>query len=282
DPARPLRGGGDGRNEAGEGVLAHHAAAPDAQPFGGHRVGADPRRADLRRGLRADRRRAGHLDAVPHPVHLRDRVRLALAQPRPGGGGIDPDGPRAGGADADPAPARPSRRTEGGARMSSIVTFLARRRGGRSWHWTDIVTWVWLVGGLIIMFGPAVWLVGSSFKTPGQLAEFPPTILPYVSQKAMVEGYDKPLTLYRVMQPDGSTKVMAEVRRVGIVAQMVDPEAPGEIVKINISERRPVRQIGFATENYVEPLKKNDFLLYLRNSVFVTLTATLITLITNS
>ena len=166
--------------------------------------------------------------------------------------------------------------------MSSIVTFLTRRRGGRSWHWTDIVTWVWLVGGLIIMFGPAVWLVGSSFKTPGQLAEFPPTILPYVSQKAMVEGYDKPLTLYRVMQPDGSTKVMAEVRRVGIVAQMVDPEAPGEIVKVNISERRPVRQIGFATENYVEPLKKNDFLLYLRNSVFVTLTATLITLFTNS
>lgn len=166
--------------------------------------------------------------------------------------------------------------------MSSIVTFLTRRRDGRSWHWTDIVTWVWLVGGLIIMFGPAVWLVGSSFKTPGQLAEFPPTILPYVSQKAMVEGYDKPLTLYRVMQPDGSTKVMAEVRRVGIVAQMVDPVAPGEIVKVNISERRPVRQIGFATENYVEPLKKNDFLLYLRNSVFVTLTATLITLFTNS
>jgi alpha-1,4-digalacturonate transport system permease protein len=166
--------------------------------------------------------------------------------------------------------------------MSRVVTFLTRRRGGRGWHWTDIVTWLWLVGGLVIMFGPAVWLVGSSFKTPGQLAEFPPTILPYVDQQVSVEGYDKPLNLYTVRQPDGSTKVMAEVRRVGIVAQMVDPQAPEEIVKVNIAEREPVREIGFATENYVVPLEQNDFLLYLRNSVFVTAMATLITLVTNS
>jgi len=84
-----------------------------------------------------------------------------------------------------------------------MIRFLTRRRGGRGWHWTDIVTWLWLVGGLVIMFGPAVWLVGSSFKTPAQLSEFPPTILPYVSQQTSVEGYDKPLTLYTVKLPDG-------------------------------------------------------------------------------
>ena len=33
-------------------------------------------------------------------------------------------------------------------------------------------------------------------------------------------------TLYKVTLPDGSTQVLAEVRRIGIVAQMVDPEAP--------------------------------------------------------
>jgi alpha-1,4-digalacturonate transport system permease protein len=166
--------------------------------------------------------------------------------------------------------------------MNRVVTFLTRRRGGRGWHWTDIVTWVWLIGGLFVMFGPAVWLVGSSFKTPAQLAEFPPTILPYVSQQANVEGYDKPLTLYTATLPDGSRKVLAEVRRIGIVAQMVDPENPGEIIRVNIADRSPVREIGFAVENYVEPLEKNNFLLYLRNSVFVTVMATLITLLTNS
>ena len=35
--------------------------------------------------------------------------------------------------------------------------------------------------GLILMFGPALWLVASSFKSPAQLAEFPPTLLPYVA-----------------------------------------------------------------------------------------------------
>ena len=30
----------------------------------------------------------------------------------------------------------------------SALAFLTRRRGGRGWHWTDVVTWAWLVGGL--------------------------------------------------------------------------------------------------------------------------------------
>jgi alpha-1,4-digalacturonate transport system permease protein len=166
--------------------------------------------------------------------------------------------------------------------MSRAITFLTRRRGGRGWHWTDVVTWLWLLGGLVIMFGPAVWLVGSSFKTPAQLAEFPPTILPMAIQQASVEGYDQPLDLYNVTLPDASTRLMAQVRRVGTVAQMVDPEAPDEIVKVNIADRSPKRAVEFAGDNYVIPLEQNDFLLYLRNSVFVTAMATLITLVTNS
>ncbi len=72
--------------------------------------------------------------------------------------------------------------------MSRVAEFILRRQGGKGWHWTDVVTWVWLIGGLFVMFGPAVWLVGSSFKTPAALAEFPPTVLPYVTQKVTVEG----------------------------------------------------------------------------------------------
>lgn len=166
--------------------------------------------------------------------------------------------------------------------MSRIAEFILRRRGGAGWHWTDIFTWVWLIGGLIVMFGPALWLVGSSFKSPAQLAEFPPTLLPYVAKQATVEGYDKPLNLYDVTLENGERRRLAEIRRIGIVAQMVDPQNPGEVIKVNIQNRQPARDIGFATENYTEPFLHFDFLLYLRNSVFVTLMATLITLITNS
>ncbi len=133
------------------------------------------------------------------------------------------------------------------------------------------------------MFGPAVWLVGSSFKTPAQLAEFPPTLLPYVNEQVTVEGYDKPLTLYNVTiarRFDAGnwprSAASASSRR------WSTRNNPTEIVKVNIADREPVREIGFATENYIEPLRKNDFLLYLRNSVFVTAMATLITLLTNS
>ncbi len=166
--------------------------------------------------------------------------------------------------------------------MSRVATFLTRRRGGRGWHWTDIVTWVWLVGGLVTVFGPALWLVASSFKTPAQLSEFPPSILPLAIEQASVEGYDTPLDLYTVTLPDGGKRQMAQVRRVGTIAQMVDPKNPGEVLKVNIADRKPKRSIQFATDNYVVPLKRNDFLLYLRNSVFVTTIATLITLLTNS
>src|SRR5690606_41686680 len=113
--------------------------------------------------------------------------------------------------------------------MGSIARFIFRRHGvngsGKGWHWTDIVTWVWLVRGLLIVFGPAVWLAFSSFKPPAALAEFPPTILPYVTQQVSVEGHEKPLALYEATMPDGGTRVLAEVRRIGIVSQMVDPQA---------------------------------------------------------
>ncbi|MFZ2103345.1 MAG: carbohydrate ABC transporter permease [Oricola sp.] len=166
--------------------------------------------------------------------------------------------------------------------MSRMATFILRRRGGKGWHWTDIVTWTWLIGGVILMFGPAIWLVLSSFKTPAALAEFPPTILPMAIEQVRVEGYDEPLDLYTVTLPDGSKQQMAQVRRIGTVAQMVDPKNPGEVVKVNIAQRAPQRAVSFAGENYVVPLQRNDFLLYLRNSVFVTAMATIITLLTNS
>ena len=162
-----------------------------------------------------------------------------------------------------------------------ILGFLTRRRG-RGWHWTDVLTWVWLVLGLVMMFGPALWLGLSSFKTRAALNEFPPTLLPMAAQSAMVEGHDEPLPLFRVRLEDGSERVLAQVRRVGIMAQMVDPAAPGETIRVPIADRVPVRELRLATENYTEPLERFNFLLYFKNSVFVTVVATLITLFVNS
>ncbi len=167
--------------------------------------------------------------------------------------------------------------------MFAVVSdYLTRTRGKSQLHWTDIFTYLYLTLGTLLMFLPVVWLVMSSFKTPAALVRFPPDLLPYDTVTVEVPGYDEPLPLYTVTMEDGSTRQLAQVRRVGLEAQMVDPNAPDEIIRVNINQRTEVRTLRFAWENYTEPLQRFNFLVYLRNSVIVTVAATLLTLVINS
>lgn len=165
----------------------------------------------------------------------------------------------------------------------SLVTKLAtaRRKPGR-WHWTDVAAYAYLALGVVLMFGPVLWLALSSFKTQAGLLEFPPSLLPMSQQEVVVPGHPQPLPLFSVTMPDGSTRVLAQVRRIGIQAQMVDPANPAEVIRVAIDKRTPVRGFKLATENYTEPLERFAFTRFLWNSVFVTVVATIITLIINS
>lgn len=164
----------------------------------------------------------------------------------------------------------------------SVGSFLTRRRGRGRLHATDVLSYLYLAVGVLVMFGPVLWLVLSSFKTPAALVSFPPSLLPYAQETVSVEGYDEPLPLFEVTLPDGSTQRLAQVRRVGLEAQMVDPQNPAEIVTVNINEREPLERLSLAWTNYTLPLRQFNFLTYLRNSVVVTVVATLITLLINS
>jgi alpha-1,4-digalacturonate transport system permease protein len=172
--------------------------------------------------------------------------------------------------------------------VSGVVRFLTRRRGHRDasgrvrWTASDVITYAYLVAGVLVMFGPVAWLVLSSFKTQANLLEFPPTLLPLAHDTAPVAGYPQPLALYDVELDDGTTARLAQVRRVGLVAQMVDPAQPDEIVQVPIDRRSAVRSMRLATENYTESFSRFNFARYLRNSVVVTVGATLITLVINS
>lgn len=163
----------------------------------------------------------------------------------------------------------------------SLAAFVARRRG-RAWHWTDIAAYAYLALGVVLMFGPVLWLVLSSFKTQSALLEFPPSFLPMAQAEVTVAGHDKPLPLFRVKMDDGSLRDLAQIRRVGLMAQMVDPKDPANPIRVNIDRREPLRQFQLALENYVEPLRQFDFMRYLGNSLFVTIVATLLTLLINS
>ena len=167
-----------------------------------------------------------------------------------------------------------------------MAHFLTRTRGrahgGNRLHWTDWVSYAYLLAGLVVMFGPVLWLVLSSFKTESALSQFPPSFLPYSQKEVQVPGYDQPLPLFQAKDAQGKVRELAQVRRIGLVATMVDPEAPQTELQVPINERQPVNELKFASGNYTELFGKFSFGSYLWNSVFITVVATLLTLLFNS
>ncbi len=163
-----------------------------------------------------------------------------------------------------------------------MTNFLTRTRGRNRIDWTDWLSYSYLMIGLFTMFAPVLWLVMSSFKTESAISQFPPTFLPYTQKSVAVAGHDKPLPLYLTRDDKGELRTMAQVRRIGIMATMVDPNNPEQQIRVNINDRTPVNQLQFAFSNYTEIFGKFSFGRYLWNSVFITVVATLLTLLINS
>jgi alpha-1,4-digalacturonate transport system permease protein len=164
----------------------------------------------------------------------------------------------------------------------SMASFLTRTRGRHRLHWTDWASYGYLLLGLLVMFGPVLWLVMSSFKTESALSQFPPTFLPYAQKTVVVAGHEQPLPLFLVRDEQGQVRELAQVRRIGLVATMVDPAQPDVEIRVGIQQRQPVNELRFAGSNYTDLFGKFAFGTYLWNSVFITVVATLITLLINS
>jgi len=166
--------------------------------------------------------------------------------------------------------------------MRQAWAFLTATRGGAKLHWTDWASYGYLCTGVFLMFFPVLWLLISSFKTEADLQRFPPTFLPYQQETLMVEGYDEPLPLFEMVSGEYEGMILAQVRRVGLQAQMVDPTNPGERLRVTVDQYERVEGVRLAWENYTGLFERFNFLLYFWNSTFITVTATLIMLLTNS
>ena len=155
-------------------------------------------------------------------------------------------------------------------------SFLLRRRG----DWTDWACWAYLLLGTLVMFGPVAWLLLSSVKSPAALAQ-PPALLPYEPARAEVPGRGT-LPLMRVTAGDHAGQVLAEVRRIGQQSQLADPTAPGAVIRVPLAARTPELRLAPAWSNYAEVVSRFSFLRYFGNSAFVTVVATVITLLFNA
>ena len=166
--------------------------------------------------------------------------------------------------------------------MSNIIRFFTRTRGTTKLHFTDMLTYTYLSLGVIVMFGPVLWLVISSFKSAAEVVKFPPRLLPYRQETVVVEGFEEPLPLYQATLEDGSVVTLAQKRRVGLERQLIDPANPDETIKVRLENTEPVEFVSFNLDNYVEGVQSLNFARYLWNSVIVTVFATILTLLTNS
>jgi alpha-1,4-digalacturonate transport system permease protein len=166
--------------------------------------------------------------------------------------------------------------------MGIIRDFFERTDGRGRLSTKDTLTYLYLGLGTLLMFCPVIWLVLSSFKPQAQLLRFPPTLLPYRQEQVLVTGYEKPLDVYNVTFEDGSVRQLAQVKRVGIEAQMIDPANPSEMIAVNINQRTPLESVVFSLDNYERGVQTFDFWTYLRNSLVVTFFSTMLTLLINS
>ncbi|WP_196260825.1 carbohydrate ABC transporter permease [Pelagibacterium limicola] len=168
---------------------------------------------------------------------------------------------------------------------SGTFSWLFARRGRQGFDWSDALTYGFLLLGVLVMFTPVLWVVISSFKTPANLSEFPPTVLPYSAERVEVEGYAQPLPLFEVAGEDGEVRLLAQIRRVGLNAQMIDPQdVEAGPFTVPVASAVPLRQVNFVLENYTNLLvgQGGDIWRYVYNSLFITVVATVITLIMNS
>ena len=65
------------------------------------------------------------------------------------------------------------RAAQGGLRWQPCALqacFASVATAGRPLHWTDVAAYAYLALGVVLMFGPVLWLVLSSFKTQSALA----------------------------------------------------------------------------------------------------------------
>ncbi len=165
---------------------------------------------------------------------------------------------------------------------AGMIKFLTRTRGCQRLDWTDWLSYFYLWVGLFTMFAPILWLLMSSLKTESAISQSPPSFLPCSQKTVQIPGFEKPLPLFMTNDKQGTLREMAQVRRIDIMATMLDPAKPEAQIQVNIRDRKPVNELNFASNNCTDLFGKFNFGGYLWNSIFITVVATLLTLLINS
>ncbi len=175
--------------------------------------------------------------------------------------------------------------------MTRVTRFLTRTAGNKDtadrFGIADFLAYGYLVFGVLIILVPVLWTFVSSIKPERAIDNFDTRLLPMAQIEAPVDGLGvKPVWTYT---PDNGKE--RPVFKAGPTRKETDVatfDRPDDIFKVPRANLKPAEEIRIATENYLDPLLSQNgqnnfhFGTYLFNSVFVTVMATLITLLINA
>ncbi|MEM1235954.1 MAG: carbohydrate ABC transporter permease [Pseudomonadota bacterium] len=175
--------------------------------------------------------------------------------------------------------------------MTRVTAFLTRTAGSQDkadrFGVSDFLAYGYLLLGVLLVLVPVLWTFVSSIKPERAVDSFDTRLLPMSQVEMEIPGVGQK-TIWDLQAEDGTvTQVFkaGPTRRMTDVAPIDDPEA---VVSVPRTQLAPNEEVRVATENYLDPLLKRNgqenfnFGTYLFNSVFVTVMATLITLLINA
>ncbi|KUF09363.1 carbohydrate ABC transporter permease [Pseudoponticoccus marisrubri] len=173
----------------------------------------------------------------------------------------------------------------------SIATFLTRTRGNRDtaqpFGVQDFLAYGYLVLGVLIILVPVLWTFFSSIKSEVAVDSFDTRVLPMAQVEAEIDGVGpKPVWIHTA--PDGTRTEVFKAGPTRMMTEVARLAAPEDVYEVPRDELAPKEEVRVAVENYLDPLLKRNgqenfhFATYLYNSVFVTVAATLITLLINA
>lgn len=173
----------------------------------------------------------------------------------------------------------------------SVATFLTRTRGNRETAQRvglqDMLAYGYLVLGVLMILVPVLWTLFSSIKSETAVDSFDTRLLPLAQVTRQIDGVgEKPLWV--LTADDGTERLVYKAGPTRRITEVSPVDDPGTVLEVPRDRLRPHEELRIAVENYLDPiLKRNgqdtfNFFTYLWNSVFVTVAATLITLLINA
>ncbi|WP_121629502.1 carbohydrate ABC transporter permease [Tropicibacter alexandrii] len=175
--------------------------------------------------------------------------------------------------------------------MSRIGTFLTRTKGNRDtadrFGMQDFLAYSYLLFGVLIVLVPVAWTFFTSIKPERAVDNFDTRLLPYAQVETDIPGVgEKPVWIYT--DETGTETLVYKAGPTRSVTDVATLDNPDEVFGVPRDTLEPQEVVRIATENYLDPLLKRNgqenfnFPTYLYNSVFVTVVATLITLLINA